>query len=84
MRTLHSHLDVNKDGVISYDDFMLLGERFAELGHLTPEAKAEFIKVLSVSKQKLRNFSATIDALLFILHPVSDLKFQNKLINSHK
>lgn len=49
MRTLHSHLDVNKDGVISYDDFMLLGERFAELGHLTPEAKEEFMKVLSVS-----------------------------------
>lgn len=47
MRTLHSHLDVNKDGVISYDDFMLLGERFSELGHLTPEAKTEFKKVLN-------------------------------------
>ncbi|KAK0179679.1 hypothetical protein PV327_005410 [Microctonus hyperodae] len=47
MRTLHSHLDVNKDGVISYDDFMLLAERFANLGHLTPEAKEEFQKVLS-------------------------------------
>ncbi|XP_076628133.1 sarcoplasmic calcium-binding protein [Colletes latitarsis] len=47
MRTLHSHLDVNKDGVISYDDFMLLGDRFSELGHLTPESKAEFKKVLN-------------------------------------
>ncbi|CAL7947167.1 unnamed protein product [Xylocopa violacea] len=47
MRTLHSHLDVNKDGVISYDDFMLLGERFSDLGHLTPEAKNEFKKVLN-------------------------------------
>ncbi|XP_046739856.1 sarcoplasmic calcium-binding protein isoform X1 [Diprion similis] len=46
MRTLHSHLDVNKDGVISYDDFMLLGERFADLGHLGPDAKKEFQKVL--------------------------------------
>lgn len=55
MRTLHSHLDVNKDGVISYDDFMLLAERFANLGHLTPEAKEEFQKVLSVSIFKARN-----------------------------
>ncbi|XP_043274580.1 sarcoplasmic calcium-binding protein isoform X2 [Venturia canescens] len=47
MRTLHSHLDVNKDGVISYDDFMLLAERFTELGHLCPESKEEFVKVLS-------------------------------------
>ncbi|XP_012281251.1 sarcoplasmic calcium-binding protein isoform X2 [Orussus abietinus] len=47
MRTLHSHLDVNKDGVISYEDFMLLGERFANLGHLSPEAKKEFQKVLN-------------------------------------
>lgn len=49
MRTLHSHLDVNKDGVISYEDFMLLADRFADIGHLTPEAKKEFQKVLSVS-----------------------------------
>ncbi|XP_003706299.1 sarcoplasmic calcium-binding protein [Megachile rotundata] len=47
MRTLHSHLDVNKDGVISYDDFMLLGERFCDLGHLSPEAKVEFKKLLN-------------------------------------
>ncbi|NP_001153404.1 sarcoplasmic calcium-binding protein [Nasonia vitripennis] len=47
MRTLHSHLDVNKDGVLSYDDFMLLGERFAKMGHLTAEQKVEFQKVLS-------------------------------------
>ncbi|XP_044595372.1 sarcoplasmic calcium-binding protein isoform X2 [Cotesia glomerata] len=47
MRTLHSHLDVNKDGVISYEDFMLLADRFADIGHLTPEAKKEFQKVLS-------------------------------------
>ncbi|KAJ8680843.1 hypothetical protein QAD02_016630 [Eretmocerus hayati] len=46
MRTLHSHLDVNKDGVLSYDDFMLLGERFAKLGHLSPSQKDEFQIVL--------------------------------------
>ncbi|XP_011506214.1 PREDICTED: sarcoplasmic calcium-binding protein [Ceratosolen solmsi marchali] len=46
MRTLHSHLDVDKDGVLSYDDFMLLGKRFAKLGHLTTEQKDEFQEVL--------------------------------------
>ncbi|XP_014214343.1 sarcoplasmic calcium-binding protein [Copidosoma floridanum] len=46
MRTLHSHLDVNKDGVLSYDDFMLLGDRFAKLGHLTDRQKEEFQSVL--------------------------------------
>ncbi|XP_058799079.1 sarcoplasmic calcium-binding protein [Phymastichus coffea] len=46
MRTLHSHLDVNKDGWLSYDDFKLLGERFAKLGHLTVQQKEEFQAVL--------------------------------------
>ncbi|XP_076303454.1 sarcoplasmic calcium-binding protein [Lasioglossum baleicum] len=47
MRTLHNHLDVNKDGLISYDDFMLLAERFSDLGHLSEEAKTEFKEVLN-------------------------------------
>ncbi|KZC09655.1 PREDICTED: sarcoplasmic calcium-binding protein [Dufourea novaeangliae] len=47
MRTLHSHLDVNKDGVISYEDFMLLAERFSDLGHLSTEAKTEFKEALN-------------------------------------
>ncbi|EZA47977.1 hypothetical protein DMN91_012329 [Ooceraea biroi] len=47
MRTLHNHLDVNKDGVISYEDFMLLGNRFSELGHLSSEATKDFRKVLN-------------------------------------
>lgn len=46
MRTLHSLLDVNKDGVISYDDFQVLAQNFADLGHLTPEAEQEFRDVL--------------------------------------
>ncbi|KOX71426.1 Sarcoplasmic calcium-binding protein [Melipona quadrifasciata] len=46
MRTLHNHLDVDKDGVISYDDFMLFEKRFSNLGHLTPGAKTEFKKIL--------------------------------------
>lgn len=50
MRTLHNHFDINKDGVISHDDFMLLAERFSDLGHLTPESKIEFKKIMNVSQ----------------------------------
>lgn len=50
MRTLHCHLDINKDGVISHDDFMLLAERFSDLGYLTPELKIEFKKLMNVSQ----------------------------------
>lgn len=46
MRTLHSLLDVNNDGVISFDDFQVLAKNFVALGHLTPEAEAEFREVL--------------------------------------
>lgn len=46
MRTLHSILDVNNDGVISYDDFQLLARNFAALGHLKPDAQKEFNEVL--------------------------------------
>lgn len=49
MRTLHGLLDINKDGVISYDDFMLLAEKFGALGHLKPEALIEFREVMKVS-----------------------------------
>lgn len=46
MRTLHRILDVNRDGVISFDDFSLLHKRFTDLGHLTPELSAEFMDVM--------------------------------------
>uniref|UniRef100_A0A182NQW7 G-protein coupled receptors family 1 profile domain-containing protein n=3 Tax=leucosphyrus subgroup TaxID=44539 RepID=A0A182NQW7_9DIPT len=46
MRTLHGVLDVNKDGVISYDDFMLLADKFASLGHLDTKAKNEFRDIM--------------------------------------
>lgn len=42
MRTFHGILDVNNDGVISYDDFKLLADRFAQLGHLSDKIKDEF------------------------------------------
>lgn len=46
MRTLHNILDVNKDGVISYDDFQLVARNFAALGHLKPDAQLEFNDVM--------------------------------------
>lgn len=68
MRTLHSHLDVNKDGIISYDDFMLFKKRFCDLGHLTSEAKVEFKKVLNVSQPYILYFmyENKISILLYI------------------
>lgn len=49
MRTLHALLDVNNDGVISYDDFNMLATKFAALGHLKKDAHEEFLLVLKQS-----------------------------------
>lgn len=46
MRTFHGLLDVNKDGVIGYDDYKLLAEKFTALGHLSPKASEEFREVM--------------------------------------
>lgn len=46
MRTFHGILDVNKDGVVSYDDFRLLADRFVNLGHLSETNKQEFKSVI--------------------------------------
>lgn len=46
MRTLHRILDVNHDGVISFDDYKLIAKRFTDLGHLSPEMSAEFEEVM--------------------------------------
>lgn len=48
MRTLHGIMDINHDGVISYEDFMLLAEKFGALGHFTPEGLEEFREVMKV------------------------------------
>ncbi|KAK4878085.1 hypothetical protein RN001_010591 [Aquatica leii] len=42
MRTFHGILDVNNDGVISYDDFKLLADTFVQLGHLNDKLKGQF------------------------------------------
>lgn len=46
MRTLHKILDVNRDGVLSFDDYTLLAKRFADVGNLSPEMSAEFFDVM--------------------------------------
>lgn len=48
MRTLHRILDINKDGVVSFDDFKLLTEKFTDLGHLTQEHHDEFQEKIKV------------------------------------
>jgi Ca2+-binding EF-hand superfamily protein len=53
MRTLHGIFDVNNDGVISYDDFRLLAEKFGDLGHLSKEEMEDFHDVLRVSQHTL-------------------------------
>lgn len=46
MRTVHSLLDINKDGVISFDDFKLLCEKFVNLGHLSEKEARDFTKCI--------------------------------------
>lgn len=46
MRTLHHLLDVDKDGLISYQDFILFGQRFQDLGHLNTSQAEEFNSIL--------------------------------------
>lgn len=46
MLTLHGILDVNNDGVISFDDFMLLAKNFSELGYLTPAEYQELVEMM--------------------------------------
>lgn len=47
IRTLHGILDLNKDGVISFDDFKLLAERFVNLGNLSEQQVKEFHKLVT-------------------------------------
>jgi hypothetical protein len=50
MRTFHGVIDVNKDGIVSYDDFIILAERFVTLGHLSANQEREFQDILQVRK----------------------------------
>ncbi|XP_056630239.1 sarcoplasmic calcium-binding protein [Diorhabda carinulata] len=46
IRTFHGIIDLNKDGVISFDDFKLLSDRFINLGHLQSDQVQKFQEVL--------------------------------------
>lgn len=50
MRTMHGIFDVNNDGVISFDDFIILANKFGELGHLSEQEMEEFRGVMKVIK----------------------------------
>lgn len=49
IRTFHGLIDVNKDGVISYDDFRLLTDRFVSLGHLSEQEAYELQEIIKVT-----------------------------------
>ncbi|KAG5858284.1 hypothetical protein JTB14_010465 [Gonioctena quinquepunctata] len=51
IRTFHGILDLNKDGVISFDDFTILSDRFINLGHLNPGEVKKFQGLLRVRLQ---------------------------------
>ncbi|CAG9814829.1 unnamed protein product [Phaedon cochleariae] len=46
IRTFHGILDLNRDGVISFDDFKILSERFINLGHLEKAQVKKFQDLL--------------------------------------
>lgn len=48
MRTMHGIFDVNNDGVISFDDFEILANKFGDLGHLSEQEMEDFRAVMRV------------------------------------
>ncbi|XP_026488949.2 sarcoplasmic calcium-binding protein [Vanessa tameamea] len=49
MRTVHNILDVDKDGLISFNDFLLFSERFKSLGHLDEQQAKEFTAIIKLT-----------------------------------
>ncbi|XP_072934659.1 sarcoplasmic calcium-binding protein [Epargyreus clarus] len=49
MRTVHNILDVDKDGLISFNDFLLFSERFKALGHLDDAQAQEFTDIIKLT-----------------------------------
>ncbi|KAL1114842.1 hypothetical protein AAG570_007666 [Ranatra chinensis] len=85
MRTFHGILDINKDGVISFDDFKILVDRFIYLGHLNSEQQKEFKKVVqSMWEERWGNVSpynlvTTEQYLEDMLHVVNDKQLRKKV-----
>ncbi|XP_045517424.1 sarcoplasmic calcium-binding protein [Pieris brassicae] len=49
MRTVHNILDIDKDGLISCNDFLLFSERFKSLGHLDDKQAKEFTDIIKLT-----------------------------------
>jgi len=85
MRTFHGILDINKDGVISFDDFRLLVDRFIYLGHLKPEQQKEFNEVVQkLWEERWGNVSpynlvTTEQYLEDMYHVVNDKQLRKKV-----
>ncbi|RZF42402.1 hypothetical protein LSTR_LSTR004210 [Laodelphax striatellus] len=85
MRTFHGILDINKDGVIGYDDYQLLVNRFINLGHLSPQHAQEFRTLIqkmweerwgSISEY---NLITTEQYLEDMHHVISDKSLRKKM-----
>lgn len=87
MRTFHKILDVNKDGVISFDDFKLLSDRFVNLGHLSEKHTKEFQELIKdVWERQWGEISpynlVTVEQYLEDMHHVLNDKSQMKRSHS--
>ncbi|XP_059053342.1 sarcoplasmic calcium-binding protein [Achroia grisella] len=49
MRTVHNILDIDKDGLISFNDFVLFSERFKSLGHLDQQQAEDFSNIIKLT-----------------------------------
>ncbi|KAK6641880.1 hypothetical protein RUM44_013600 [Polyplax serrata] len=87
MRTLHRILDINKDGVVSFDDFKLLTEKFTDLGHLTQEHHDEFQEKIKEAWEIQRGTIdpynlVTTDQFLEDMHHIMNDKSLRKKVHS--
>nr|CAD7449715.1 unnamed protein product [Timema bartmani] len=73
MRTFHGLIDINKDGVVSIDDFTILAKRFINLGHLTPQQQQEFTEMIKVVWEEQWG----------IVHPYNTVTAEQYLDNMH-
>ncbi|KAG7157816.1 Sarcoplasmic calcium-binding protein-like, partial [Homarus americanus] len=64
MRTHHRLFDVNKDGVVSWDDFEALIGKFKELGHLSPKEVGKLTDALRHVWEE--EWGASSDPYIFI------------------
>ncbi|XP_055905496.1 sarcoplasmic calcium-binding protein [Eupeodes corollae] len=85
MRTLHKILDVNRDGVISFDDYSLLAKRFTDVGNLSPEMSAEFLEVMKQTWEEQwgeinpYNLITAEQFLTEVHHKLNDRELVNKI-----